>query len=434
MRDVTAVVEPLQEAWAKIFVPGPGGTAVVDPDRLVPSDKIAVAGWHVLDRSSPDGVTVTPVKYADIHLDRAKEAGKVWALERDSGDTRLFFVWAPPALLSELAAGGASGVDVHVLFHPPTYETCYRNTPYWNGRCRDWHGKSCSADMQDQHLYVRLGLRYTAVDFLAIAHHLVAQRGRKPRMAYVLPVADNRDFADLTRPDQLMNVLGEIANFLRAAVRPGTQAQTPVGKVMLSAYSRSGTRLLGDGGKMGLFQHLDSHKDFFARHLIQVNAFDINLADKPKQRMETFVPLWAAVLRWRGLNRAARAFVYTAYADHLAHVLTARPGLFTERQEVNLEEVPWSDETLRAPKGPVRGRGVEAYGDDGKVGVLHLPPTFFQEYIRNGPDPRDFVGNVRGMEHRPAHGHGHGHGWFMRSLMSHALGHGDPSLFAGPRT
>jgi hypothetical protein len=429
MRNVSTVVEPLQEAWVKVFVPGPGGTAVPDPDRLVPGDKIAVAGWHILDPTSPDGITVKPVKYADVHLDRVKESGKFWALERDRGSTRLFFVWAPPALLSELAGGGTSGVDVHVLFHPPTYEACYRNTPYWNGRCRDWRGTGCAADMQDQPLYVRLGLRYAAVDFLAVAHHLIALRGRKPRVAYVVPVADDADFADLTHPGQLMDVLGEIASFLRTAA--GAQGQVRVGKVMLSAYSRSGTRLLGVGGKVGVLRHLDSHREFFARHLVQVNAFDINLGNNPKERMETFVPLWAAVLRWRAANRAARAFVYTAYADHLTHMLTARPGLFTERREVNLEEVPWSDETLRAVRGAVRGRGVEAYGDDGKVGVVHLPTTFFQEYIRNGPTPADIVGNVRGMEHRPAHPHGHG--WFLRSLLSHALMHGDPALFAGPR-
>lgn len=432
MKDVSSVILPIQEEWVKVFVPGPGGTPVPDPARLVPGDRTDAAGWHVLDPKAKDGVTVTPVKYADVHLDPVKESGRFWALERDRGATRLFFVWAPPALLTELAGPTAANLDVHVLFHPPTYETCYRNTPYWQGSCKDWRGAGCTSDMQSEHLYVRLGLRYAAVDFHAIAHHLIALRGRRPRMAYVVPVADIGNFADLMRPDRLMEVLGEIASFLRTAVLPGSQAQDqgPVGKVMLSAYSRSGTRLLGKGGKEGLLSDLDGHREFFSRHLTQINAFDINLGDTPKERMTTFAPLWADLLRWRTRNRAARAYFYTAYADHLAHMLTAKPGLFSERQEVNLEEVPWSDETLRGTPGVLRGRGVEAYGGDATLGVVHLPTTFFQLYIRNGPDPKDIIGNPRGIAYPP----GHGHGWFLRSLLSHALGHADPGLFAGPRT
>ncbi|QKW22876.1 hypothetical protein HUT16_30685 [Kitasatospora sp. NA04385] len=437
MNDVVQRVVELQDADHRFFSPGPSSTPA--PDLLMPYG-IDMAGVRVLDQDADDGVTVEVADYGALKVNPWKDCGRLLVLERDTGATRLFFVWVPKALDAELAAGSTAPLDVHLVLHPSVSWPCYTNTPYWDGRCRDgWQNWHCSPPtMREQPVFVQVGLRYAATDFHLAAQHVVAVPGQRPRMALVVPVADPRSyFTDLADPSALVPALGDVADFLRRRAGLGIGGAASVGKVMVSVYSLSGNLLLKSG--KGLFSGLPDLprslpagplRDFYARRLTQVNAFDINLDNVPAVRAAAFRDLWRKVTAWRSVNPGARAFYYTTRADETAHLLTAQPGLFGRPTELNLDAVKkWTDMSLRDAKaGAPRGLAREAYSADGRFGVLYVPTTFFRLYIRNGPN--EVVENPgRGFRY----GRGNGHSWFLRSLMSHALRHADPALFVpGP--
>jgi hypothetical protein len=407
-----------------VFKRDPKGPVVSDPNQLLPWNEVLKAGWTVLDPTKPNGLNVSQVRYADAGLDtpekKARVTGQLFALNRQSGGTRLFFVWVPGSVIRRLEnASLPAPLNAHVLFHPPTYEEEYLNTqPYWSGR----NPRSNKAH------YVDLGIRYACSDFRAIAHHVLAVSGKDPYTVYVVPVADNKyNFADLIVPPQMLRILREIYEFLARRFSPQGRPQfDQVGRIMLSGYSRSGNRLTE------IMKTLNKHQSFFADHLSQINAFDVNLGNNDKERLPVFTEFWDNLRRWKNqVNRRARAYIYTAYASHSSHVRSqpVSPTDVWSQKELNLDRVPWSDEDLKK-KLPAMNRGAafEGYNADASFGLVHLPISLFQWYIGT---EQEFVGNrAHGMAYGDYHiGALHGHGLFLRVLMSHALAHADPAFY-----
>jgi hypothetical protein len=239
-------------------------------------------------------------------------------------------------------------------------------------------------------------------------------------------VADSKDFSDLLQPATLVTVLGEVLEGVVSAVRGhvvSMLASASVGKIIISAYSRSGTRL------EALFARLNSEKSFFKDHLDQVNAFDIVLGDNSDEKLFN---LWLAMFQWRRLYTNASIVIYTAYSTPARRMIREGPGasVLNTRLDVNFETASWTDP--KPPTGPSRGAGFEALSDDRRVHVTLLPISFFKLYIVNQSGP---VENPRGFDHKKT-GHFHGHGMFLRTMMSHALSiaAAEPSFFAKRRT
>jgi hypothetical protein len=277
--------------------------------------------------------------------------------------------------------------------------------------------------MQDKPLYLKLGHRYLSTDFRAIAQHFSAGRGPStPNLLYVVPVADTKNFSDLVQPATLMTVLGEVLEGVVSAVRGHAApklASAVVGKIIISAYSRSGNRL------EVLFSSLNSEKGFFKDHLDQVNAFDIVLGENSDEKLFN---LWLAMFQWRRLYTNASIVIYTAYSTPARRMIREGPGasVLNTRLDVNFETASWTDS--KPPTGPSRGAGFEALSNDRRVHVTLLPVSFFKLYIINQSGP---VENPRGFDHKKT-GHFHGHGMFLRTMMSHALSIAadEPSFFA----
>jgi len=89
----------------------------------------------------------------------------------------------------------------------------------------------------------------------------------------------------------------------------------------------------------------------------------------------------------------------------------------------NLEAPKWTDEGLRKEHGQPRGEAMEAYNSDASLSLVHLPVAFANVYLGK-------VANPRGYRPMPI---GNGHNWFLRALMTHAVGHADPAMFGPPR-
>ncbi|OKH36207.1 hypothetical protein NIES2119_18050 [[Phormidium ambiguum] IAM M-71] len=413
MIDVTEQILGLQPFPLLQRDPGTNSTLVNFKEALNQRDGIENPSAPLFNKSSLDGLDIKYIKFNNWKVDPS-DVGKIYALDRQAETTRLFFVWVPQHLSSEIQSGKIDQpLNFHLLFHPPTYESCYLNTkPYWNGKCKDWRGEGCDPSMQDQPLYVKLGLRYLYQDFRVIAHHLMAAPFIIPNLIYVVPVSDNTNFKDLIQPSKMLDVFREISEFLLKKQTISTQ----VGKVIISVYSRSGDRL----EKMMLSRSTNS--DFFRKHLSQINAFDINLGSKSEERLTKFKVLWEELLNWKSkANSEARIQIYTAYRDHADHILNfsgTQKLLFVNRNSVNFDETTWSDESLKGKGHPRRGVGIEAYNADSSVSLVHIPVTFFEEYITNNGEP---VGNALAGYRHKKFGHPHGHGWFLRTLMSHAL-------------
>jgi hypothetical protein len=108
LTDVGSKVFVAQERGYELFKLDSAGKAVGDPERLLPGEEIEAAGWHILDPGKPDGLNYGPVKYADIRVDKSREAGALFAAERDSGKTTLFFVWLNRPIVSAIRSGRPS--------------------------------------------------------------------------------------------------------------------------------------------------------------------------------------------------------------------------------------------------------------------------------------------------------------------------------------
>jgi hypothetical protein len=138
MRDVSEQVFELQEPGYALFRRDKAGVSA-DPDRLIPGSMIDAAGWRVLDPGKPDGLDLRSVNYSAIKLDKNQEVGDLVAVERPNAATRLFFVWVPSSVVSDLRDGAVlDRLHFHLLYHPPTWESCYVRTPYWDGVCPNW--------------------------------------------------------------------------------------------------------------------------------------------------------------------------------------------------------------------------------------------------------------------------------------------------------
>ncbi|GAA1381067.1 PilN domain-containing protein [Catellatospora chokoriensis] len=426
MRDVGRTVFDLQPG--ELFRRDASGNVEADPGALLAGADLWKFGWKVLDRAAADGFTyhLAPFASAGINEGNKREvAGRAFALERDSGTTRLFFVWLPGALVDRMSKGTLlAPLNFHVIFHPPTRGPEYTGSqPYWKGKL--------PAD--GVAYYLRLGTRYLCSDFRAVAQHVMALTDREPNLAYVVPVADLAgNLGDLTSPDGMLGALTELNRTLSTLLRPAGPVQfEKIGGVMLSGYSRSGDRLVELMAQLG-------RKPFFTEHLMQVNAFDINLGDNDAQRLPQLARLWEGVRQWASFNRRARAFVYTAYRSHYQQCLASPPGSgWTDRIDVNLEQVSWSDSALKTVKGDERGTASEAYGVDGRFGLVCLPISFFRQYLTNHEGgKREVLGNPARGWHNADYDlepRAHAHGLFLRGLMSHALAHADPAFFAPRR-
>lgn len=449
MDDVNFIVLELQSI--PVFKRDPNGPVVSDPNQLLPRNELLKAGQAILDPTKPNGLNIGQVRYADAGLDtpekKARAAGQLFALERFAlervdpapgdvrvhgrlpGGTRLYFVWVPGAVIRRLEkADLPAPLNAHILFHPPAYEEEYRNTrPYWGGR----NPKSNQAH------YVDLGIRYSCSDFRAIAHHLLAVSEKDPYLMYVVPVADNdHNFSDFIDPPKMVRILREIYEFLARRFSPRKRPQfDQIGRIMLSGYSRSGNRLTE------IMKTLNKHQNFFADHLSQINAFDVNLGNNDKERLPVFTEFWDNLKRWKNkVNRRARACIYTAYASHFSHV-RSQPATRSDvwnLKELNLDRAPWfegcddksvSTDNLKK-KLPATSRGVafEGYNADASFALVHLPISLFQWYIGSG---QEFVGNsTHGMAYCNYRiGALHGHGLFLRVLMSHAFAHAESAFY-----
>ena len=415
------------------------GRVTADPDHLMPWNEVLKFGWTVLDGARPDGLSYSLVKYSEAGIDspdkKAVAAGKVLVIDRETGPTRLFFVWLPTSLARALeAATLPAPVNFHVLFHPPTYEPNYSRTrPYWAGRHPKEEKDGKPTSDSEKALFIELGIRYLCSDFRAVVHHVMAVTAKDPSMMYVVPVADfPANFSDLIDPDTLQATLRDIYQFIARRLAPQRAPQFDrIGKVMLSAYSRSGDRLTELMTKVGA-----GHR-FFSDHLAQLNAFDINLGNNDDERLPVFRKFWSNIRVWRSkVNPAARAFIYTAYRSHY-HVCKDNPisssHTWNPPTDLNMDEVKWSDEKRKKVRGPMRGMASECYDQDGTLGLLCLPVMFFEFYLMNAGTA---VGNsTRGWAAGDYHSGGlHGHGLFLRAMMSHAIAHADPKFFVGPAT
>jgi len=268
MRDVSDTVQSLEPAG--VWGVDASGKAAISVNAVLPGAGIGKFGWRILDKDGADGISYGQVPYssAGVTVDnRASVAGRVFALARDEGTTRLFFVWVP-GLISRRLTGGTlpDPLNFHLLFHPPTVETEYTECTYWDGK----RGSDSIAH------YLRLGNRYLATDFKAVAHHLLAVASKEPNLAYVVPVADKSgNFGDITQPAVMKKVFLEIYDFLSRVLRPSTRPQfDTIGRVMVTVYSRSGNRLIA------LLQDAsEAAKSFRRQHLMQLNLLDINLGN-----------------------------------------------------------------------------------------------------------------------------------------------------------
>jgi hypothetical protein len=377
-------------------------------------DGIESPSWHVLDKAAADGIALSARAIDSVPGKLANELGTVVAIERDRGTTKLFLIWISRPAAAALTAGRFDAVNLHLLFHPPTYEPNYVNAQYWRGSYKE--------DGVTYHPYIKLAARYLCRDFRPVAQQLLAVELLEPSVIFVIPVADKPgNFNDLLTPTAMLQVCQEIAIFA-ARQLGGSQiagGDVAIGKVMLSVYSHSADRL------HPLFSADGRHR-FFRDHLSQVNLFDPNVSDEsPQKRAQLFSQLCADLAGWRRLNPAAHAYLYTVYPDHVAMFCNALR--FQAGQAVALQTAPWSDESLRSAKaGRPRGTGREGYNDDATLGVLHLPIDFFNLWLEQQgtpPNPAGFANQ--------AHGSFHGHGWFLRSMIAHAFSHADRGWF-GP--
>lgn len=399
-------------------------------------DGIESPSWRVLDKATADGISLSGRAIDSVPGKLANELGTVVAIERDHGTTKLFLIWISRVAGAALTAGRFSAVNLHLLFHPPTYEPEYVNAPYWRGSYKD-------GDVT-YHPFVKLAARYLCRDFRSVAQQLLAVGLLEPSVIFVVPVADlPGNFEDLLTPTAMLQVCQEIAIF--AAQQLGgsriNSGDVPIGKVMLSVYSHSGDRLhpllssltnstplpnaasiqAGTANCPGL---ADRRHRFFRDHLWQVNMFDPNVSDKsPQKRTQLFWQLCCDLAAWRQVNPAAHAYLYTVYPNHVA--MFCKAMRFQANQTVSLQTVPWSDEPLRSAKdGQPRGTGREGYNDDATLGALHLPISFFNLWLpQESPPP-----NPAGFANQ-AHGSFHGHGWFLRSMIAHAFSHADRAWF-----
>lgn len=426
MKDVSRTVIDLHPVG--LFRRGPAGEVEQDPGALLPGAGLGKFGWTILDKRAKDGLSYhyEPFSTAGISDGNRKDiAGRAFALERDSGTTRLFFVWLPTTLVNRISNGTLlAPLNFHVLFHPPTYESWYKGTrPYWTGKL----------PKDKVPYYVRLGIRYLCSDvnpwggFKSVANHVMAVTGREPNLAYVVPVADHTgNFADMITPDGMLSTLNDVYRSLLTLLNaPDKPRFDTIGHVMVSGYSHSGTRLVD------LMAQFNQKHPFFTQHLAQLNMFDINLGDNDQQRLPKLARLWEGARQWANVNRKARAYVYTAYRSHYDYCLTnpiPKGNRWSETVNVNLEDVTWSDDSAQKKPGEKRGVASETYASEGRFGLMCLPKEFFRYYIDNNGK---IVGNqVRGW-HDDVYDlqHAHGHGLFLRGMMSHALAHADPTFF-----
>ncbi|MEE6136880.1 hypothetical protein SKC41_11110 [Mycobacterium sp. 050128] len=426
MKDVSTTVQAIQPL--PLLVPDKTtGALIADPEMLLPGDELRNFDFHILDNSvkALEGWTYSAKKYSTAGVtskNKQKAAGRVFVLDRERGTTRLFFVWIPNLLVSRMAAGKLpSPLNFHVLFHPPTYETEYKETPYWDGK----RPSDSTAH------YVKLGIRYLAQDFKAVAHHVMAVSQREPNLAYVVPVAEHQgNFDDILTPVALKTVLGELYDFVARQLNSGKAPQfDTIGKVMVSGYSRSGDRLAAL-----MANQSGPSKTFFENNLAQVNAFDINLGNDDTERLPKFIALWQSIREWVRLNPRGRSCIYTAYRSHynICNMTPIAPMRgWDDRTEFNLETPPWADASLKAKTGQVRGMASDQYTSDPSSGVVCLPVSFFQNYI---PNNGVIVGNAeRGWSDTNYGIKGaHGHGLFLRGMLSHAIAHADPLFFTQP--
>jgi hypothetical protein len=448
MKDVFNKFQPIQ---------GPGYT-LLNPDRTAIRDSllpvvviketrdgviketpgIDVPGWHVLDPSKPNGLNVRQIDYPNVAGGLKNELGTVLVGEREKGATRLFLLWVSRTAERNLKARAFDKVNLHLIFHTPPFD-CYTSTDYWTGTCTiDGLNNAClHFGLKGQQPYVSLGIRYLCSDFRAVAQHLLAVSGRQPNVIYVVPVADERNFSDLVSGDALTRLAQEVVIFAAQQVANSTIVDGFVdfGKVMVSGYSRSADRI--EELMKGMSAAPSAVKSaFFRRHLSQINLFDPNVHSDAKIRLDRFKKLIENVSIWKSdFNRTARIFVYTAYSDHMQVALGSRLRLGSPIN-VDLDAAAWSEhpgigskaDRRRLPGAQPRGHGIEAYNDDGSVGLVHVPINFFELWLQEESIPP----NPAGFNHK-IRGNGHGHGWFHRTLMAHALAHAEPSWYGDPR-
>lgn len=442
MKDVADAILPLQD-W-KLFRHEASGDIVVDPNVVLPGTTLWKSGWRILDASAVDGITLKETPFTDAGIDsdarKATAAGRVFAIDAESGTTRLCFVWVPTYLVRALQEGTLrEPPNFHVLFHPPTYETYYKKTrPYWTGlqpKVEDGGDPRFAGKA----MYVWLGQRYLCSDFFAVAHHVMAVTARDPALIYVVPVADHpANFGDLIDPDGMLRILLSLYHFIARKLAPAHAPRFErVGRIMLSAYSRSGDRLTT------LMRAAGSGHPLFAQHLAQLNNFDINLGNNDEERLPVFTQYWKDVCAWKGrVNPQARAFVYTAYPSHFAVCEASPPPVVGGWQTVsrmNLDDVAWSEPAKKALRPATsRGAGTETYTSDGAFGAVCLPVSFFEHYLTNDVKVGNkieqvIVGNkLRGWANGTyGIGRSHSHGLFLRGMLSHAIAHAAPAFF-GP--
>jgi hypothetical protein len=423
-RDVSQKFFNLQEKSHSLFKKNADGTIGVDVDTVLPWNALNTVNRGILNSASPDGLSLRLMEFDKFGWSKkdlsssAEKLGKFYALERETGTTKLFLVWVPERIQKRLKNSTLRApLNAHVLFHPPTSEhDYYKNTPYWDGVCSQ---SKEDASMQGKHTYLMLGVRYFANDYLSIAQHVLAVTDKQPLLMFVVPVADQGDFSDLMRPTDLMKMLFELYEFL-SRDNGGKMQFDQIGKLMLSGYSRSGTKL------ETIISQVDD-KPFFKDYLTQLNSFDVNLGNfRPdggmdtEERMRAFRVYSSNLQKWNKIGGSkTRAFTYVAHPNLAPIARQFSPGAATEETTVPLENVSWSNEDKRKIRGEPRGVAVETYYKTRSWGVIHLPISFFEWYLANMKNDRGY--RYDGLR---------GHGMFLRKMMLHALQHADPLFFS----
>lgn len=361
--------------------------------------EIPLPEWIVLDAAGKDGITIPTVKYEDRGIKPSGDIGKVFVLERDTGKTKLFFVWVPPDVMARRKS--AEPINYHILFHAHPHSSEY-SVNYWDGIYEDPKDKSKKTPS-----FVLLGTRYLFYDFRSLGQHLMARNAPRDALALVVPVASigSGYFGDLQSPAELVSACREIGDFIRGAAT----TDASIGKVMLTGYSYSGHVIEGlvnnTSGK-------PEHRAFYESKLSQVTLMDIHLSDNAQERIAKFRALWNSLYRVKEkLNRELVLRVYTAYRDHADHVRNYRgddAGPIIDRDiAVNMDD---STVTGKEPK-QARGEAKQFYSGDLTLSLLHFPTSYFSWYVDETRNPRGFD---------PGGGQ-HGHGWLLRVFLSHAL-------------
>lgn len=360
------------------------------------------------------------------------DAGRIFILERDdnrrdTGLTRLFFVWASPKQVTKFSSGGpdALRVKVSVIFHPAAGLDKY--PAYWQG----------GIDPVKVPNFLELGARYLCKEKHTVAQHFCAIRpgdkdGVKGKSSsftglVVVPVSSAGSFNNLANPRELEEALRHIARRCFEGVTKKIEPASSVtlDRVAVAGYSRSGI-LLGQ-----LLDNTRSNEPFMRDVLREFYAFDVILDERDrdgkvvKSKQQGYDEFWAKLKKWQGEDADRRIRLYSAEPATVANIYAElRDRLKRYGGGHHNAAVPFSSfngKPRSGGSGNYAGltNGYEIYSTDNSRSLVVLPNGNPAVYIStdNIVNPNGFP---PGGAYEPEL---EGHSWFVSRLFTHALFH-----------